>query len=194
MAGNKPEHGCRSGSPWLGDPMSPTKDELKRLLFGAVRSYMKEDPRIGGKRAREWAVSTRIAVHLARTKIALDAENSDLNILVDAEYSQQGLAGDPKINHLLKTKKRGMRPDIIMHRRGATIAKFNWIACEVKLHSSRTQPVPNSLDILKLRSLKHQFRYRLAIWLSLPRIDGDAVYYTEVKKHGAGTLQRMPLK
>jgi hypothetical protein len=169
-------------------PTSPTKKELKRLLFEAVRSYMLEDPKIGGGRAEEWAVSTRVAIHLARTPDAKAWERSTRKIVVDAEYSQAGLCGDPKWSRLLQ---RGMKPDLIVHRRGLKGSKHNWIACEIKLHTSCGVPTVNVIDRIKLQSMKQQYGYRMAIWLSIPRTnDGDVAYYTEINNNG----QHRPLK
>lgn len=169
----------------------PTPDDLKTLLFKAVRLYLNESPRIGGTLAKEWAVSTRIAIHLAQTKQVRGWEKR-LNILVDAEYIQKGLGGDLKMN---LANGRAMKPDIILHRRGAKSSRYNWIACEVKLYAKGKPPSRvQEGDRQKLQALRKQFKYRVGIWLSVPRSGDDHVaYYAEVERDGAiGPVQAVP--
>jgi hypothetical protein len=162
-------------------PRQPTPSELKKLLIGAVRSCLQEDPRIGGREAREVAVSARVAMLLARTPEAVEWERN--RVVADAEYGQAGLAGGAKV--IRPGDAAAMRPDLIVHRRGGTRAGDNWMACEMKLHWPKQAIVINSHDKEKLKSLKLTYKYRLIIWVSLPRTSGDGrVFLSQVDEHG----------
>lgn len=164
----------------------PTNEELRSLLFKAVRAYMAEEPRIGGIKSMEWPVSTRIAIHLARLG-EVRAWESD-HITVDAEYCQAGKEG---------ALKGQMKPDIIVHRRGEAGRPNNWLACEIKLYRSGKPRRVHRADCRKLRRCKEErFGYQVAIWLALPRTReaGTQVFYSVFNENGSeGPIEDMPV-
>jgi hypothetical protein len=155
---------------WEHSAMPTTDDELKSLLFAAVRAYMCEWRLIGGTRSLEHAVSVRVAMQLSRMHAASDWEAN--GITVDAEYSQSGTEG------ALKGK---LKPDLIVHRRGEKGPENNWLACEIKMHGARPRRTMHPGDRSKLIRCKTEFLYRVAIWISIPRSrEGHPPVYSEI--------------
>ena len=163
----------------------PTDAELKSMLFAAVRAYMSEPTRIGGARSMEWAVSTRVAIQLARMPEVMAWEADGYT--VDAEYCQDGREG---------AMKGEMKLDLVVHKRCESGRANNWLACEIKLHDLGRPRVPPPADRDKLkRSKEEHFDYQVAIWLAIPRtLRADRqVWYSEFDANGcAGSVLPLP--
>lgn len=139
---------------------------MTQKLAEAVSAYMRESPSIGVSRAMEWAVSARIAIHLARSRRVRSWEEQE-GVRVDAEYAQQGEDGKRKGD-----PSKWMTPDLVIHRRGQTGTDHNWLVCEIKMHTDEPRRYPHGHDRNKLMRCKLLFGYGLALWVSIPRLPG----------------------
>lgn len=153
--------------------MPPSNSKLIQKVREAVQAYLHEHPAVGGSTAMEWAVTSRIAMHLGRSARVRQWE-ADEGIRVDAEYAQQGPDGKGK-----GRPGKWMKPDLIIHRRTELGRENNWLVVEFKMHDE----VPTKVwhrDLEKLQRAKSEpFFYQLALWVSLPREPqwgSDAVY------------------
>jgi hypothetical protein len=151
-------------------------DEQQRQLIAAVLkaacSVIGEEPYVGKQRAHEWALSGRLGIWLSRQVLIRRLER--YGIRVDLEYDQMA-DGDRKMvgdNH--------RRIDVLVHRRGREGP--NLLACEVKPNEGRPPSVdPTDLDkLLYLTRQDRQFRYRVGMWLSLPRENVGSAYYAVI--------------
>lgn len=179
--------------------MPPSRDKLMQKLAEAVHAYMLEDPSIGGARAMEWAVTSRIATYLARSTRVREWEDQH-HVRVDAEYAQQGLQGRPKGKVGLNGKLTGkwIKPDLIIHRRTQHGEHSNWLAVEVKLHKGEPPDEPDPKDWASLTRCKELYRYGVALWVSIPRSPGPGTkaIFIEMDEMGEvalrGTLVELP--
>ena len=158
-------------------------DDQQKLLIAAMlssaRSVIREDPYVGRQRAAKRARSGRLGIWLSRQPFVRRLEQQ--GIRVDIEYDQMA-------DGVAKVVGRSQRRiDVLLHKRG--IAGPNLLACEVKPNDRR----PASFDSTDLDKLVHltmqegHFRYRIGMWVSLPRSVGGLGYYAIV---GDGRLLR----
>jgi hypothetical protein len=144
----------------------PTKTEIARALFVAVKKVLAERPYAGVRDAREWAVAGRLGITLARDPLVQEWERSE-RVRVDLEYAQMGQGLEKLAIRHGEECPRALRPDLLLHERGKK--SRNWLVCEVKMHDDEPDAV-EAEDLLKLGALKAApFKYRLATWISMPR-------------------------
>jgi hypothetical protein len=154
--------------------MPPSKEKLIQELRKAVHAYMSESPAVGGSSAMEWAVTGRVAMHLARSARVRAWEKHD-RVTVDAEYAQQGVDGMGKGKH-----GSWMKPDLIIHCRTQMGPDSNWLVVEFKMHDEQPKEVWHR-DLVKLQRAKRDpFRYGLALWVSIPRSSKGPVFHAEI--------------
>lgn len=156
------------------------KNEIVAAFLAAARKARDETPRIGGKRAHEWATVGRIAIWMARLpEIALLEQDETY---LDIEYGQMGVPSDDSVDG------QNVRTDILLHQRRPKGKKL--LACEIKIKDARSRCVECD-DKRKLEMLTTQYGYPFGIWLALPRSaeSRHSGRYSIFVKGKAGLLQ-----
>ncbi|MPZ30446.1 MAG: hypothetical protein GEV13_05530 [Rhodospirillales bacterium] len=162
-------------------PAFVSADDLKTAALVAVRNVLNEHNRCRAL-MRELATAGRLAIHLSRHPIIRRLEDEE-NILTEPEYATSGLHGDPKRavledNHA----EEGVRPDVIVHKRG--IEGPNCMVIEVKMGDWRSRPRRvQQRDQWKIEALTSagRFEYALGLWFALPKRPDGPGYYAEFR-------------
>jgi hypothetical protein len=136
--------------------IQPTQDDIERILIDAISALYAENLEILRLDAAERTICAQLASILQR--------HFDQHA-VHVEYNRHGF--EPKEIELPDAEgvptRKTVSPDIIVHQPGCDEA--NVLVIEVK---KTTNPMPDALDLAKLRRIKEQIRYQFAAFLRLP--------------------------
>lgn len=131
---------------------------IERKVENSLSRFISNDSVLISYAVKEEALSHRIACYL---------QNTFSNLDVDCEYNKFG-----ENDKMLDGK--GIRPDIIIHKRGDQI--HNLLAIEVKKKLN-----PSNNDITKLKGLTNQrgkYKYAYGLFLGFSKnMKGIMVYY-----------------
>lgn len=137
-----------------------TKNQVKSLVARAIVTLLARDGDLLIRNASEPAICGRLAGYLAKSFPTYD---------VDVEYDRHGF--DRKMLDLPEVCRGGGRrkviPDIVVHQRGND--RFNLVAIEVKKQTNRES---RECDRAKLKAMRTQLRYRVAVFIDLPAGSG----------------------
>jgi hypothetical protein len=144
----------------------PSYSEVKKIVEWALKQFGKNDLKLLEYSIDEYAYPYHIACYLERKfcKFGYD---------VDCEYNKVGKTGEIKKDDpqnqvgIDPQKKRGVRPDIIIHQRGEIISN-NFLVIEIKKAENRN--ISRDRKKLKFFTLQKggqlQYRYGLLLLIS----------------------------
>ena len=141
--------------------------ELKGVISGCLERLYRDDADLISRHGVEPAV---IGTFYGYVLEAVGGLEWLRGLRVDTEYNKNGLDSKRTVR-----KPNGIRPDIIIHRRGYNEA--NVLVMEIKGWSNTE---PREDDIVKLEDLTNQeeeYKYGLAVFLDLGKVGCKPEYF-----------------
>ena len=144
----------------------PFFEDIKNQIESALRKFGETDRKLLEYSIDEYAYPHHIAKYL-------EVYFSKFGYDVDCDYNKVGKTGEVKKgentspNSNMRTKPKGLRPDIIVHKRGNEVEN-NLLVIEIKKDEARQSR--KNKDREKLRdftSMSRQLRYKYGLFLTI---------------------------